>query len=207
MTDEQKKRRAVIDTLEDEISKARHILAIINAQIKEKEFETGGSYWYEFRAAMRQVELLNGENKWLRSRLKEQRYLNDELMKFRTPDEYMDKVATALALLPISSITKTYKETGIQPHTLKKVSEILSIKPTKAAKDEARQRMKDCELQDIDKRGGHNRKAIEMLVNGEVVITFDSIAEAERATSSNDLRNRIKSGKIINGVQFKYKEL
>lgn len=46
-----------------------------------------------------------------------------------------------------------------------------------------------------------------MLVNGEVVITFDSIADAERATSSNYLLNRIKSGKIINGVQFKYKEL
>ena len=42
MTDEQKKRRAVIDTLEDEISEARHILAIINAQIKERELETGG---------------------------------------------------------------------------------------------------------------------------------------------------------------------
>ena len=59
---------------------------------------------------------------------------------------------------------------------------------------------------DIENRGGHNSKAVEMLVNGEVVVTFDSLAKADKAFGTYNILHRIKSGKTINGVLFRFKE-
>ena len=202
---EKKKKHPILEDLEDKIAFAYHRLSVLNACIKDRELSKMEEvYYWRYRYALHQIEVLNAENTQL---IKENEELSFRLLNERTPDAYMDAVATALAMLPISSIRKVYETTLFQEKTIKKAADTLGLVATKEAKDEARQYMKDCGLEDIDKRGGHNRKAVEMLVNGKVVATFDSASDAGRATNNkNTILDRIKSGSIIDGVQFRYKK-
>ena len=118
----------------------------------------------------------------------------------------MDAVATALALFPISSASKAYEETGIQYTTINNAAKKLGLVATKEAREEARQRMKELGFGDIEKRGGKNRKSIEMLVNGKVVATFDSIAEADKVTGGRYVSDRIKRNATVDGISFRYKK-
>ena len=205
----QKKQHPIHDTLESDIAHAYAILDNLKLCISANQgcrtsdcvrcrLELQRTYW--------QVEQLQAENEWLRKKNHELKLLNEELQRYRTPDAYMDAVATALAMFPISGPSNFCGVKGISNKTIKKAADVLGINATKEARDEARQRMIDLGLGDIENRGGHNSKAVEMLVNGEVVVTFDSLAKAEKAIGTYNILRRIKSGKTINGVLFRFKE-
>ena len=204
-----KKQHPIHDTLESDIAHAYAILDNLKLCISANQgcrtsdcvrcrLELQRTYW--------QVEQLQAENEWLRKKNHELKLLNEELQRYRTPDAYMDAVATALAMFPISGPSNFCGVKGISNKTIKKAAAVLGINATKEARDEARQRMIDLGLGDIENRGGHNSKAVEMLVNGEVVVTFDSLAKAEKAIGTYNILRRIKSGKTINGVLFRFKE-
>lgn len=205
----QKKQHPIHDTLESDIAHAYAILDNLKLCISANQgcrtsdcvrcrLELQRTYW--------QVEQLQAENEWLRKKNHELKLLNEELQRYRTPDAYMDAVATALAMFPISGPSNFCGVKGISNKTIKKAADVLGINATKEARDEARQRMIDLGLGDIENRGGHNSKAVEMLVNGEAVVTFDSLAKAEKAIGTYNILRRIKSGKTINGVLFRFKE-
>lgn len=208
---EKRKKQNFIDTLYDDISKAEHVLAIINDQIKDKQKRASTSnstYWMcMYRQAMRQIERLESDNRELRRGLQSQRLINEELLRYRTPDDYMDKVATALALLPITSISKICAETHLKPDTIRSASNKLKIKPSKSEREEARKRMVECGLEDIENRGGKNSSAVEMLVNGKVVATFKSKMEANRIITGIDVVRRLKASSTeIDGIVFRLKK-
>ena len=207
--EKQKKQHPILDTLESDIAHAYAILDNLKLCISANQgcrtsdcvrcrLELQRTYW--------QVEQLQAENEWLRKKNHELKLLNEELLRYRTPDAYMDAVATALAMFPISGPTGFCGVNGINNKTIKKAADILGLVATKEARDEARQRMQDIGMGDIENRGGHNSKAVEMLVNGEVVVTFDSLAKADKAFGTYNILHRIKSGKTINGVLFRFKE-
>ena len=207
--EKQKKQHPILDTLESDIAHAYAILNSLELVIRENENcrtsacvrcrnELQKAYW--------QIDALNAENQLLHRKVHELKLRNEELMRFRTPDAYMDAVATALAMFPISGPTGFCGVKGLNNKTIKKAADILGLVATKEARDEARQRMQDMGMGDIENRGGHNSKAVEMLVNGEVVVTFDSLAKAEKAMGTKNIYGRIKSGKTINGVLFRFKE-
>ena len=206
---EKKKKHPILDTLESDIAHAYAILNTLNLCIRDNErYKSSAAVRYsaELHQALWQIEELSAENKSLRRKINELKLLNEELLRYRTPDAYMDAVATALAMFPISGPSNFCGVKGISNKTIKKAADILGIKATKEARDEARQRMIDLGLGDIENRGGHNSKAVEMLVNGEVVVTFDSLTNAEKAIGTYNILRRIKSGKTINGVLFRFKE-
>lgn len=207
--EKKKKQHPILDTLESDIAHAYAILNSLELVIRENENcrtsacvrcrnELQKAYW--------QIDALNAENQLLHRKLRELELRNDELMRFRTPDAYMDAVATALAMFPVSGPTGFCSVKGLNNKTIKKAADILGIVATPEARKEARQRMQDMGMGDIENRGGHNSKAVEMLVNGEVVVTFDSLAKAEKAIGTYNILRRIKSGKTINGVLFRFKE-
>lgn len=209
--EKKEKEQNFIDTLYDDISKAEHVLAIINAQIKDKQIRASTSnsiYWRcMYRQAMRQIERLESDNRELRRGLQSQRLINEELLRYRTPDDYMDKVATALALLPITSISKVYEATHLQQDTIRSAANKLKIKPSKSEREEARKRMVECGLEDIENRGGKNSSAVEMLVNGKVVATFKSKMEANRIITGIDVVRRLKACSTeIDGIVFRLKK-
>ena len=208
--DEKKeKQHPILDTLESDIAHAYAILNTLDLCIRENErYKSSAAVRYknELQMALWQIEELNAENKLLRKKNNELKLRNEELLRYRTPDAYMDAVATALAMFPISGPTNFCGVKGLNNKTIKKAADILGIVATKEARDEARQRMQDLGMGDIENRGGHNSKAVEMLVNGEVVVTFSSLAAAEKAMGSKNIHGRIKSGKTINGVLFRFKE-
>ena len=207
--EKQKKQHPILDTLESDIAHAYAILDNLKLCISANQgcrtsdcvrcrLVLQRTYW--------QVEQLQAENEWLRKKNHELKLLNEELLSYRTPDAYMDAVATALAMFPISGPTGFCGVNGLNNKTIKKAADILGLVATKEARDEARQRMQDMGMGDIENRGGHNSKAVEMLVMGEVVVTFDSLAKAEKAIGTYNILRRIQSGKTINGVLFRFKE-
>ena len=206
---ENKKKHPILDTLESDIAHAYSILNTLNLCIRDNErYKSSAAVRYsaELHHTLWQIEELSAENKSLKRKINELKLLNEELLRYRTPDAYMDAVATALAMFPISGPSNFCGVKGISNKTIKKAADVLGIKATKEARDEARQRMIALGLDDIENRGGHNSKAVEMLVNGEVVVTFDSLAKAEKAIGTYNILRRIKSGKTINGVLFRFKE-
>ena len=207
--EKQKKQHPILDTLESDIAHAYAILDNLKLCISANQgCRTSDCVRYrlELQRTYWQVEQLQVENEWLRKKNHELKLLNEELLRYRTPDAYMDAVATALAMFPISGPTGFCGVNGINNKTIKKAADILGLVATKEARDEARQRMQDMGMGDIENRGGHNSKAVEMLVNGEVVVTFDSLAKADKAFGTYNILHRIKSGKTINGVLFRFKE-
>ena len=207
--EKQKKQHPILDTLESDIAHAYAILDNLKLCISANQgCRTSDCVRYrlELQRTYWQVEQLQVENEWLRKKNHELKLLNEELLRYRTPDAYMDAVATALAMFPISGPTGFCGVNGINNKTIKKAADILGLVATKEARDEARQRMQDIGMGDIENRGGHNSKAVEMLVNGEVVVTFDSLAKADKAFGTYNILHRIKSGKTINGVLFRFKE-
>lgn len=207
--EKQKKQHPILDTLESDIAHAYAILDNLKLCISANQgcrtsdcvrcrLEIQRTYW--------QVEQLQAENEWLRKKNHELKLLNEELLRYRTPDAYMDAVATALAMFPISGPTGFCGVKGLKNKTIKKAADILGLVATEEARDEARQRMQDMGMGDIENRGGHNSKAVEMLVNGKVTITFDSLRAAGRAMGCKNIYGRIQSGKTINGVLFRFKE-
>ena len=207
--EKKKKQHPILDTLESDIAHAYAILDNLKLCISANQgYRTSDCVRcrLDFQRTYGQVEQLQAENEWLRKKNHELKLLNEELLRYRTPDDYMDAVATALAMFPISGPSNFCGVKGISNKTIKKAADVLGINATKEARDEARQRMIDLGLGDIENRGGHNSKAVEMLVNGEVVVTFDSLAKAEKAIGTYNLLRRIKSGKTINGVLFRFKE-
>ena len=209
--DERKKqkRHPILDSLENDIAHAYAILDNLELCIKANENNRTSACVRcrnELQKAYWQVDALNAENQMLHNKVRELKLRNEELMRFRTPDAYMDAVATALAMFPISGPSNYCSVKGLNNKTIKRAADILGIVATKEQRDEARQRMKDMGMGDIERRGGHNSKAVEMLVNGEVVVTFDSLAKAEKAIGTYNILRRIQSGKTINGVLFRFKE-
>lgn len=207
--EKQKKQHPILDTLESDIAHAYAILDNLKLCISANQgcrtsdcvrcrLELQRTYW--------QIEQLQAENEWLRKKNHELKLLNEDLLSYRTPDAYMDAVATALAMFPISGPTGFCGVNGLNNKTIKKAADILGLVATKEARNEARQRMQDMGMGDIENRGGHNSKAVEMVVNGEVVVKFDSLAKAEKAFGTHNILSRIKSGKTINGVLFRFKE-
>lgn len=207
--EKKKKHHPILDTLESDIAHAYAILDNLKLCISANQgYRTSDCVRsrLDLQRTYGQIEQLQAENEWLRKKNHELKLLNEELLRYRTPDAYMDAVATALAMFPISGPSNFCGVKGISNKTIKKAADILGIKATKEARDEARQRMIDLGMGDIENRGGHNSKAVEMLVNGEVVVTFDSLAKAEKAIGTYNILRRIKSGKTINGVLFRFKE-
>ena len=207
--DEKQKKHPILDTLESDIGHAYAILDSLKLCISANQ-GCITSDCVRYRLALKrtywQVEQLQAENEWLRKKNNELNLLNEELLRYRTPDAYMDAVATALAMFPISGPTGFCGVKGLNNKTIKKAADILGLVATNEARDEARQRMQDMGMGDIENRGGHNIKAVEMLVNGKVMITFDSLRAAERSIGSRNIYRRIQSGKTINGVLFRFKE-
>ena len=207
--EKEQKRHPILDTLESDIAHAYAILDNLKLCINANQgcmTSDRVRYIHELQRTYWQVEKLQAENEWLRNKNHELKLLNEELQRYRTPDAYMDAVATALAMFPISGPSNFCGVKGISNKTIKKAADVLGIKATKEARDEARQRMIDMGMGDIENRGGHNSKAVEMLVNGEVVVAFDSVAKAEKAIGTYNILRRIQSGKTINGVLFRFKE-
>ena len=206
--EKEKKQHPILDTLESDIAHAYAILDNLKLCISANQgCRTSDCVRFrlELQRTYRQVEQLQAENEWLRKKNHELKLLNEEMLRYRTPDAYMDAVATALAMFPISGPTGFCAVKGLNNKTIKKAADILGLVATKEARDEARQRMQDMGMGDIENRGGHNSKAVEMVVDGHVVATFDSLVKAEKGIGTYNIFKRIKSGKTINGVQFRYK--
>ena len=203
-----KKKQPIVDELEDKISLELHYLSVLQSAIKDRE---RSSSCVELRRSLNYMRYINEkleqENMMLRRNIREKDYMIEELMKERTLDGYMDAVATALAMFPISSVGIVEEASGIRRDTIKKAAERLGIVFSDDDRQEARQRMKECGIGDIEKRGGKNKKEVEMLVNGNVVATFGSVRDACIATGKADttILDRLKSGKAVKGVSFRYK--
>ena len=203
-----KKKQPIVDELEDKIALELHYLSVLQSAIRDKEKRSIHAELHRSLNYMRYInEKLEQENMMLRRNIREKDYMIEELMKERTLDGYMDAVATALAMFPISSVGIVEEASGIRRDTIKKAAERLGIVFSNDERQEARQRMKECGIGDIEKRGGKNKKEVEMLVNGNVVATFGSVIDASIATGKSDttIIDRLKSGKVVKGVSFRYK--
>ena len=206
--EEKKKKQPILDELEDKISLELHYLSVLQSAIKDKERSSSCA---ELHRSLNYIlytnEKLEQENRMLRRSIREKNYLIDELLKERTPDGYMDAVATALAMFPIASVGIVEEASGIRRDTIKKAAARLGLVFSDEERQEARQRMKECGCEDIEKRGGKNKKEVEMLVNGKVVATFGSVKDVCMATgkAGTTINDWIKSGKVVNGVGFRYK--
>lgn len=203
-----KKKQPIVDELEDKISLELHYLSVLQSAIKDRERSSSCAELHRSLNYMRYInEKLEQENMMLRRNIREKDYMIEELMRERTLDGYMDAVATALAMFPISSVGIVEEASGIRRDTIKKAAERLGIVFSDNERQEARQRMKECGIGDIEKRGGKNKKEVEMLVNGNVVATFGSVSDAGIATgkAGTTILDRLKSGKVVKGVSFRYK--
>lgn len=203
-----KKKQPILDDLEDKISLELHYLSVLQSAIKDREMSSSCA---ELHRSLNYIlytnEKLEQENRMLRRSIQEKNYLIDELLRERTLDGYMDAVATALAMFPIASIGIVEEASGIGRDTIKKAAARLGLVFSDEERQEARQRMKECGCEDIEKRGGKNKKEVEMLVNGKVVATFGSVKQASLATgkAGTTINDWIKAAKVVNGVGFRFK--
>lgn len=132
--EKQKKQHPILDTLESDIAHSYAILNSLELAISENEnCRTSACVRCrnELQKAYRQIDALNAEIQLLHRKVRELKLRNEELLRYRTPDAYMDAVATALAMFPLSGPSNSCGVKGISNTTIKKAADVLGINATK----------------------------------------------------------------------------
>lgn len=133
-----------------------------------------------------------------------------ETMRRQILDDCTDIIASLVAMFPYKPTGDISKELGLSRYIVEQVARTCHVKKSNEAKREANERALSLGDERIDKRGGHNKKQVEMVArNGRVIATFDSLAEASKATGIKDWTiERMCCGAIkkrIDGKRFRYK--
>ena len=208
--DGKKKRHPILDHLEDEIAKREHILSVLEESIERNSqwLCANSNLKHENALLHQELELAHTERQYLLNRIE---ILEDIIERQRTDidlDRYMDAMAKALAMFPISTVGVIEEASGVKRETIKRIAKDLGIEYDEQERQEARKRLKQCGLDDIENRGGRNRRAVEVIHDGVVIASFQSAREAMDATGQNDIWEYIHNGRQdSNGRSYRYKEL
>lgn len=134
--------------------------------------------------------------------------------RFKSRDAITHTIATILAAYPFTPTEHLVQEFGLTRETIHGIATIAGVTKSKTAVKEASEYLKIQGRKIDERRGGHNKVAIEKISrNGRVIATYSCLDEA--AIANGISKNRVyfrcadkveKESKYINGYTFRYKK-